>query len=213
VRRSSLLLLALGSLAFPGVYLYLSFAPPPETGDGFFVPDPRRLLVFAIGAIGAISAVAFLIRALLGALRRERWSGAVVGLAIVPFVPLLTSQLVDWRGNRESARGQRAVETTAEQFVAHVDAGRLNAACSLAAPTLSAHYPTFADCASLLASYAHAFPGDLLIRDVTLWKGRIVIRGDAVVVEQGRPVFELGVIYDPDTNRARATTIKTRARS
>jgi hypothetical protein len=214
VRRPSLWLLGLGSLAFPAVFHYPVYRPPASSGDAFFpAPSAAGVIVAAIGVLGAICGVVFLMRALLGIVRREPWSGAILGLAIVPFVPFLMSQLVDWGDDRVRAGGAQAVRSTAELFVAHVDAGNVDAACSLSAPTLAAQHPSVPDCRSLLASYAYWFPGELAIRDLAIRERRLLTRGDAVVVEQGRPVFELGLMYDPDTKQARATSIETLARS
>lgn len=212
VRPRSLIFFALGSATFPALYLYIVFRFEPRTPEwGLDVaPRPVDLLLFAAFWLGAIVAVMFVARAIVGVSRGERWSTPILGVAVLPLLPVTMALFIGWQVERPHKQATKRAEAVAENFIADLETGRFDIACALAASSFPAHAGGFSDCPSALAALARTYPGDLSVDRVlmsNLYPGERP--GRVVVARDGRPAFELTVLYAAKTDRVTVTGTQT----
>jgi hypothetical protein len=117
------------------------------------------------------------------------------------------ASLVDWQADRPQHEATTRIEARWPSFVGALEVGHIPAACALTTPALANH-PGFDDCPSLLNSYAYYYPGDLAVAEV--WVSR-QLAGRVVVRRGTERAFELGMLYDPESNRSVVSRIETLA--
>lgn len=205
MRPRYLIMFALGAGAFSFPYLYAAVGgPQPSSGGGGYldvVPHPVYLVIFAVYGLGALVSIAFFARSLIGVGRRESWSVPFLGLALVPFVPLLMASLVGWQTSRPRQAAVQRVESAAESFLAELEVGGFTAACRRTAPSFPVDAGGFPDCPSALVALRQTYPGELSVDKVHI--------GWVVVAHDGRPAFELTIVHDRQTKQTTITGTDT----